>query len=412
MTTDPVQPFSTQDGRLALMALSVGSFAIGTSEFASMGILQLFSQTLGIDLSRASNVISAYALGVVVGAPLITLLAARLNRRTLLIALMLLFVAGNLLSAAAGGLLSLIAARFLTGLAQGAYFGAGALVATFVVGPQNAGKAFSLVVAGLTVSMIVGSPLATYFAQNLGWRATYVAVAALGVLALLAIASWVPRSEKLGGQPVIQEFAALAKPRVWLMMSVAATAVASIFAVYTFIGPFVTEAAELSSGFIPAALALFGVGMTIGNLVGGLFADKYPVRGLIMGFGLALVVLVVLGSGGGNPYVLMVSMFGVGLTTMIAIPTIQVRLTRLAPEAPTLMGAMNMAALNLSNAIGAWAGGATIAAGLGVLSPAWAGVALTVIGLLLFGAFVHLEATRTPTKAARAEAVVAPHALG
>jgi DHA1 family inner membrane transport protein len=353
----------------------------------------LFSAALKVDLADASNVISAYALGVVVGAPLITLAAASLNRRTLLIGLMTLFVVGNCMSAAATGLWSLAIARFLTGMAQGAYFGAGAVVATYVVGAQNAGTAFSTVVAGLTVATIVGSPLATFLAQNVGWRATYVAVAALGLLALISLLAWLPRTEDLSGRPVRQEFSALAVPRVWLMMSVASTAVASIFAVYTFIGPFITDAAQLTQGYIPVALALFGIGMAIGNIIGGRFADLYRVRGLVLGFGLALVVLAALGSSDGNPVIVMLSIFGVGLTTMIAIPTIQVRLMRLAPEAPTLMGAMNMAALNLSNAIGAWAGGAAIAGGLGLLSPAWAGVALTVAGLLLFAVFSRIDAT-------------------
>ncbi|TSD86759.1 MFS transporter [Mycobacterium sp. KBS0706] len=369
---------------LTLFALALGSFCIGTSEFASMGILQLFSASLGIDLPTATNAIAAYAFGVVIGAPLVTLVAARLNRRTLLLCLMGLFILGNVLSAVATDLGMFALARFISGMPQGAYFGAGAVVASYIVGPGHAGKAFALVMTGLTVATIIGSPLATFLGQTLGWRNTYFTVAALAGLAFLALWSWVPRTEALHGGPVVQELASLRRPAVWAMMLVAALGVASIFAVYTFVGPFVTDVATLDQAWIPIALALFGLGMTAGNLIGGRLADAHPARGLVVGFGSALVVLAVLAAGGGNVWVLMPALFGVGMTMMVAIPTIQVRLTGFAPEAPTLMGAMNLAALNVANAIGAWAGSLTIAAGYGLLSAVWAGFGLTLLGLLVF----------------------------
>src|SRR5262245_13769951 len=371
---------------LTLFALALGSFCIGTSEFASMGILQLFSASLGIDIPTATNAITAYAFGVVIGAPLVTLVAARLNRRTLLLCLMALFILGNVLSAVATGLGMFALARFISGMPQGAYFGAGAVVASYIVGPGHGGRAFALVMTGLTVATIIGSPLATFLGQVLGWRNTYFAVAAAGALAFLALWTWVPRAQALHGGPVVQELGSLRRPAVWSMMLVAALGVASIFAVYTFIGPFVTDAAALDQLWIPVALALFGLGMTAGNLVGGRLADTHPALGLVVGFGSALIVLALLGAGGGSVLILMPALFGVGMTMMIAIPTIQVRLTRVAPEAPTLMGAMNLAALNVANAIGAWAGGLTIAAGYGLLSAVWAGFALTLIGLLAFAA--------------------------
>jgi DHA1 family inner membrane transport protein len=259
---------------LTLFALALGSFCIGTSEFASMGILQLFSASLGIDIPTATNAIAAYAFGVVIGAPLVTLAAARLNRRTLLLCLMGLFILGNALSAVATDLGMLALARFVSGLPQGAYFGAGAVVASYIVGPGHAGKAFALVMTGLTIATIIGSPLATFLGQTLGWRNTYFAVAALAGLALLALWSWVPRTEALHGGPVVQELASLRRPAVWAMMLVAALGVASIFAVYTFIGPFVTDVATLDQIWIPVALALFGLGMTAGNLIGGRLADS------------------------------------------------------------------------------------------------------------------------------------------
>ncbi|WP_342239273.1 MFS transporter [Inquilinus sp. OTU3971] len=369
---------------LTLFALALGSFCIGTSEFASMGILQLFSASLGIDIPTATNAIAAYAFGVVVGAPLVTLVAARLNRRTLLLCLMGLFILGNVLSAVAIDLGMFALARFVSGMPQGAYFGAGAVVASYIVGPGHSGKAFALVMTGLTIATIIGSPLATFLGQTLGWRNTYFTVAGVAGLAFLALWSWVPRTEALHGGPVVQELASLRRPAVWAMMLVAALGVASIFAVYTFIGPFVTDVTILDQAWIPVALALFGLGMTAGNLIGGRLADAFPARGLVVGFGSALIVLAVLAAGGGTVWILMPALFGVGATMMVAIPTIQVRLTGFAPEAPTLMGAMNLAALNVANAIGAWAGSLAIAAGYGLLSAVWAGFGLTLLGLLVF----------------------------
>lgn len=369
---------------LTLFALALGSFCIGTSEFASMGVLQLFADSLDISIPVATNAITAYAFGVVIGAPLVTLAAARFNRKSLLLALLGLFVVGNVLSALAANLGMFALARFISGMPQGAYFGAGAVVASYIVGPGHGGKAFALVMTGLTVATIIGSPLATFLGQNLGWRNTYFAVAGAGVLALLALWAWVPRTEALGGGPIAQELSSLRRGSVWIMMLVAALGVASIFAVYTFIGPFVTDVAVIDRAWIPVALALFGIGMTAGNLIGGRIADSHPSRGLVVGFGSALVVLAVLASSGGNVALLMIGLFGVGTTMMIAIPTIQVRLTSFAPEAPTLMGAMNLAALNVANAIGAWAGGAAIAAGFGLLSAVWAGFLLTLLGLVVF----------------------------
>lgn len=370
--------------RLTLFALALGSFCIGTSEFASMGIIQLFAGDLGIGIPRATNVVTGYALGVVIGAPVVTLAAARLNRKTLLLGLMALFIVGNLASATAGSLDLLILARFISGLPQGAYFGAGAVVASYIVGPGNSGKAFAIVMTGLTIATIFGAPLATWLGQMMGWRQTYVAVAAVGALALTALVLWIPKTRELDGGPIMQELSALRKPQVWGVMTVAAIGVGSIFAVYTFIGPMMTEVVGRKADLIPIALGLFGLGMTAGNLVGGRLADVYPARGLVLGFSFALVVLAVLGSFGSHLWIMLVTMFGVGATMMTAIPTIQVRLTGVAPEAPSLMGAMNLASLNVANAIGAWAGGITIGMGYGLLSAAWAGFVLTLVGLAIF----------------------------
>lgn len=382
----PVESENASSARktLSLLALSLGTFAIGTSEFASMGIIQLFSASLGVSVTEATGAVTAYAFGVIVGAPVITLAAARVNRRTLLLALMALFVVGNVLSALASSLGYFSIARFISGLPQGAYFGAGAMIASHILGASNAGKAFAVVMAGLTVSTIFGSPIATFLGQTFGWRETYLAISAIGLAALAAIFAMVPRSKALDGVSVLQELSALRRGAVWAVLASAAIGVGSIFAVYAFIGPFVTDLAQLDPSLIAVALALFGIGMTVGNSIGGRIADKDPVRGVVIGFGSALGVLAVLALGAASPVILFPGLFGVGATMMIAVPSIQVRMTRFAPEAPSLVGAMTLAALNLANAVGAEGGAAAIELGFGLSSAIWAGFALTAIGLAMF----------------------------
>jgi DHA1 family inner membrane transport protein len=374
--------------RLTLCALALGTFAIGTGEFGSNGIIQLFASDLDVSIPVATHAISAYAFGVVVGSPAITLIAARVNRRTLLIGLIVLFLAGNGLSALAPDIALLVVFRFIAGSVQGAFFGAGAVVAAYVYGPGRGGRAFATVMGGLTVATIFGSPLSTLIGQHAGWRAMYWTVVVLGLLAGTALVAWLPRTDDLRGGSVTNELAALRRVNVWLMVAVATLGISSIFAVYTFIGPFVTDAVGRDAALIPIALAVFGAGMAAGNHLGGLVADRYQNRGLIWGYGGALAVLVVIGVAGDELVVLLPCLFGVGATMMVAIPTIQVRLTAFAPDAPTLMGALNLAALNLANSLGAIGGAVTIGAGWGTLSTVWAGVLLTSAGLLLYLATV------------------------
>ncbi|GAA1034077.1 MFS transporter [Virgisporangium ochraceum] len=370
--------------RLALFALALGTFAIGTGEFGSNGIIQLFADDLDVIIPVATHAITAYAVGVMVGSPAIVVLAARVNRRTLLLGLVGLFLVGNVLSAVATDITSLVVYRFVAGSVQGAFFGAGAVVAAYVYGPGRGGRAFATVMSGLTVAAVVGSPVGTLVGQNAGWRVLFWTVAAIGLLAGAALVAWLPRTEALRGRSIANEVDALRQRGVWLIVAVAALGISSIFAVYTFIGPFVTDAAGRDASLIPVALAVFGVGMAVGNHVGGRVADRYDHRGLIWGYGGALALLALIGVGGSTVAVLLPCLFGVGATMMAAIPTIQVRLTRFAPGAPTLKGALNLAALNLANALGAVGGAVTLDAGWGTLSTVWAGFAMTAAGLLLY----------------------------
>ncbi len=379
---------ATRSTRLTLLALALGTFAIGTGEFGSNGIIQLFAADMSISIPQATYAVTAYAVGVMIGSPVITIAGARLNRKHLLLGLVVLFLFGNLMSALSTNVGMLIGARFITGTVQGAYFGAGAVVASYVYGPGKSGRAFATVMAGLTVATIFGSPLGTFVGQQAGWQALYGVVTGIGLLAGLAILLWVPTTSDLDGGPLSHELGALRRPMVWVIMVVAALGISSIFAVYTFIGPYITDAAMADDSLIPIALAVFGLGMAAGNQAGGRLADRYPYRGLVIGYSSVLVFLLVIVIAGGTVWVLMPALFGVGATMMLAIPTIQVLLTTYAPEAPTLMGALNLASLNLANALGAVGGSITLAVGLGTLSTAWAGVALTVAGLLVFAAVV------------------------
>jgi predicted MFS family arabinose efflux permease len=382
--------------RLTLFALALGTFAIGTGEFGSNGIIQLSASGLGVPLPVATYAITAYAAGVIVGSPAITLLAARVNRRTLLLGLVVLFLAGNGLSALAPNLTLLVVFRFVAGSVQGAFFGAGAVVAAYVYGPGRGGKAFATVMGGLTVATIIGSPLGTVIGQNAGWRAMYWAVVAIGVLAGLALVAWLPRTGDLRGSSIRNELGALRRVNVWLMVAVAALGVSSIFAVYTFIGPFVTDAARRDASLIPVALAVFGLGMAAGNRLGGRIADRSEHSGLIWGYGATLALLVPIGVAGSNLAVLFPCLFGVGAAMMFAIPTVQVRLTGFAPDAPTLMGALNLAALNLANSLGAIGGAIILDAGWGALATVWAGFLLTSAGLLLYALTIVRRATPAP----------------
>jgi DHA1 family inner membrane transport protein len=397
MTSIPTTPAGP--GRIALLALAIGSFGIGTSEFSSMGLMPLFAEDLSVSVADASNAITAYATGVFIGAPLLTIAAARLNRRHLMIGLALVLILGNLVSALSHSLDMLMVGRFISGMPQGAYFGAGALIASHILGPGSGGKAFALVAFGMTVATVIGAPIGTYVGQHFGWQATYMAVAVYSLGTLAVFLRWLPRSAHLDGAPVMQELAAIWNWRIWALMLVAALCVSATFAVYTFIGPIVTEVAGQAPLMIPVALALIGIGMAVGTPIGGRAADRYQYRGMVFWFAATLVVLVLIAVFGSNIVILLPLLFAVGVTLMAAVPSIPVQMTKIVPEAPTMMGALNMGAFNVANAIGTTAGAASIEAGMGYMSSVWAGFALTLAGLLFFAA-VYPFLRRASTTAA------------
>ncbi|MFE6171695.1 MFS transporter [Streptomyces sp. NPDC056464] len=395
---------------LALLALAVGAFGIGTTEFVMMGLLPEVENDLDISIPTAGHLVSAYALGVVIGAPLLAAVTARMPRRTVLIGLMALFVAGNVLSAFAPDHHWLVAARFLSGLPHGAFFGVGAVVATNMVAPERKARSVSLMFLGLTVANVVGVPVATLMGQHLGWRATFLGVSTIGLAAMTALALLIPRAGAHAAEAagLRGELAALRSLPVWLALGTTVAGFGALFAAYSYITPMLTDAAGYTDASVTLLLALFGVGATVGNLLGGRLAD-HALRATLFGGLVSLVVVLAL-------FPLLMSTawtaaLAVTLLGMAAFVTgspLQLMVMEKASAAPSLASSANQAAFNLANAGGAWIGGLALAAGFGVTSPAPAGAALAVLGLGVAGGAYAVDRRRVAPRAGR-ERVVATH---
>jgi len=367
----------------SLLALAIGGLTIGTTEFAAMGLLPLIASGWGATISDAGWTITAYALGVVVGAPLLTVLAARLDRKLLLLALMGFYTLANLASAFAPSLGWLIASRFLAGLPHGAFFGVGSVMGAHVAGQERRGWAMSLMMAGLTIANLVGVPLVTWAGMALGWRLSYVGVALLGVVTLVALAALAPRLP-VRRASVWNELASLRSGSLWLAFASAAVGFGGMFAVYSYVAPLITEGARLAPSAVPWVLSLFGLGMTCGVLLAGRLADRSVVGTALGGSAATAAVLLVLGTLGGVAAFTVPSIFALGFVTQFFAIAIQNKLMDLSPSAPSLGAALSHSALNLANASGAWLGGIVLAAGWGQLAPSWVGLVLTVAGAGLF----------------------------
>ncbi|WP_448059880.1 MFS transporter [Cellulomonas hominis] len=369
--------------RPALFALALGGFAIGTTEFAAMGLLPLIASDLGITIPAAGHVITAYALGVVVGAPLLTTVAARLDRRVLLLALMAAFTVGNVLSAFATSPTLLVVARFVAGLPHGAFFGVGAVMGAHVVGAGRRGRAVATMMAGLTIANVVGVPASTVLGQHLGWRAAFVGVGALGLVTLLALVRWTPAVPVRDDASVRTELRAVWNRPLWIAFAAGAIGFGGMFAVYSYVSPLLTEVTGLAGTTVPVVLALFGVGMTIGTLAGGRLADRSVLGTVVLGFAATIVVLVVIALVGRSPVPAVLAIVALGVSSQILGLSLQTRLMDVSPMAPSLGAALCHSALNAGNAAGAWLGGLVIAAGAGYLAPAWVGAGLAVVGLAI-----------------------------
>ncbi|MGW1755174.1 MFS transporter [Streptomyces mirabilis] len=395
---------------LALLALAVGAFGIGTTEFVMMGLLPDVADDLHISIPSAGHLVSAYALGVVIGAPLLAAATARMSRRKVLIALMGLFVAGNALSAFAPDYHWLLAARFVSGLPHGAFFGVGAVVATNLVAPERKARSVSLMFLGLTVANIAGVPVATFIGQHFGWRATFLGVSAIGLAAIASLAFLIPRDHTHGPTGGLRgELAALRSLPVWLALGTTVAGFGALFSAYSYITPMLTDSAGYADSSVTLLLALFGVGATVGNLVGGRLAD-HSLRGTLFG-GLASLVTVlalfpVLMSAQWSAAVAVTLL---GAAAFITGSPLQLMVMEKASAAPSLASSANQAAFNLANAGGAWIGGIALAAGFGTTSPALAGALLAVLGLAVAATAYTVDRRRAEAPAPTPGRLVATH---
>ncbi|SEF33186.1 MFS transporter, DHA1 family, inner membrane transport protein [Amycolatopsis pretoriensis] len=365
----------------ALLALAISAFGIGTTEFVIMGLLPEVAGDFGVSIPSAGLLISGYALGVVVGAPLLTALASRVPRKTVLVALMGLFIVGNVLSALAPSYGLLMTGRVVAALSHGAFFGVGSVVAASLVAPAKQAGAIALMFTGLTVANVLGVPAGTALGQAFGWRSTFWVVSALGVVGAVGILALVPHQPKSGNVGLRGELAVFRRPQVWLALAMTALGFAGVFASFTYIAPMMTEVAGFSSGAVTWLLVLFGAGLFAGNLLGGRAADRKLMPSLYVILAALALVLVafVFTAHAKVPAAITIALFGAaGFAT---VPPLQARVLAKAEGAPALASAANIAAFNLGNAGGAWLGGQAIEAGLGYTAPNWIGAVLAAAGL-------------------------------
>lgn len=366
---------------LPLLALAVASFGIGTTEFVIMGLLPNVAADLGVSIPSAGMLVSGYALGVVVGAPILAVLTSRMPRKAALLALMAVFIIGNALCAIAPDYATLMAARVVTAFCHGTFFGIGSVVAAGLVPPSQRASAVALMFAGLTLANVLGVPLGTALGQAAGWRAPFWGVVGISVIALLAILIWVPAVKHDRSSSLLQEFRVVRRPQVLLAMSISVLASASLFSVFTYITPLLQEVTGVSPHGVTMVLLLFGVGLTIGNFVGGKLAD-WKLMPAIIGIFCVLVPVVAALSFTSQwliPAIVTVVLWGIVAFALVA--PLQVRVVDEAHGAPNLAAILNQGAFNLGNAGGAWIGGVAIAQGLSYTAIPWVGATLALLAL-------------------------------
>ncbi|MFK4269353.1 MFS transporter [Streptomyces milbemycinicus] len=382
---------------LALLALAIGAFGIGTTEFVIMGLLPEVADEFHVSIPTAGYATTGYGLGVAVGAPLLTLLGTRLTRKQMLVMLMGLFIAGNLLSALAPAFLLLLAGRVLASFAHGAFFGIGAVVAADLVAPHKRAQAIATMFTGLTVANVIGVPMGTWIGQTFGWRASFLAVAGLGVLGLAGIAALVPSRPGPAAARLGQELAAFRNPQVWLAMIMTVLGFGGVFAAITYITPMMVDVAGYPGSAVTWLLVLFGLGLVGGNLIGGRYADRALMRMLYLTLGGLAVVLAAFSFTAHNKIAAAATLVLVGAFGFATVAPLQKRVMDQAPDAPTLASAANIGAFNLGNALAAWLGGIVISAGMGYTAPNWVGalMAAAALGTAVLSATLERRTART-----------------
>ncbi|WP_017905514.1 MFS transporter [Pseudomonas asplenii] len=366
-----------------LVALSIGAFGIGVTEFAPMGMLPSIAADLGVSIPAAGLLVSAYAMGVLIGAPLMTLATVRVPRRYLLIGLMAIFALGNLMSAMATSYESLLVARIVTSLNHGAFFGVGSIVAASVVAPDKRAGAVAAMFMGLTLATIGGVPLATWFGELMGWRTAFWGIAALGLVAMVSLWFALPNLPSPKNDGVLTEIRVLGRGPVLSALALTVVGSAAMFTVFTYIAPILSHETHASTAFITGMLVLFGVGLTLGNMWGGKAADRSIDRTLVVSLVVLIAVLLAFSVLVRWPLPAAVAILVWGVASFALVPPLQMRVMEAAKDAPNLASAVNIGAFNFGNAIGAALGGAVINAGLGYPAISLAGAAMAALGLLM-----------------------------
>ncbi|HVV14185.1 MFS transporter [Amycolatopsis sp.] len=366
---------------IALLALAIGAFGIGTTEFVMMGVLPQAAATFGVSIPSAGYLITGYALGVVVGAPTLTAVAVKLPRKTMLLAMMALFTLGNVLFALSPNQQFGVLFRFLAGLPHGAFFGAGAVVASSLVGPGSRAKAVSMMFLGLTLANVVGVPLGTLLGQQVGWRATFGVVALIGVVAIAAIAKLVPHQGRPQEASLRGELSAFRRPQVWMALAIVTVGMGGVFASLSYVTPMLTDVAGYAPHNVTLLLALAGVGMTIGNLLGGRLADRALMPSLYVALFALAAVLAVFTITAHSKVGAAITIFAVGVAGFMIGPMMQTRIMQKAGGTPSLVSAAVQSAFNVANSIGAYLGGLVIAGGFGLVAPNLVGAVLSILGL-------------------------------
>lgn len=369
---------------LGLIALALGGFGIGLTEFVIMGLLPEVAADFSVSEAAAGWLISGYALAVVVGALALTAAVTRLPKKPVLLALMVLFIAGNLVSALAGDYQVMLAGRILAALSHGAFFGIGSVLAAAMVPAHRQAGAIAIMFTGLTAANVLGVPFGTLLGQHFGWRSTFWAITVIGVIAFIGILTLVPKPKRDGAPAsLLAELRAFRSGQVWLSIAVTVLGYGGMFGAFTYIAYTLTEVSGFASITVPWLLILFGVGLLVGNIVGGKAADRNIDRTLIVVIAVLTVILVIFAATAQSPVATVIALVLMGGFGFATVPGLQMRVMRYASAAPTLASGANIAAFNLGNALGAWLGGVTITAGLGYTSPIWAGAAMTLLGLIV-----------------------------
>ncbi len=369
---------------LGLIALAMGGFGIGLTEFVIMGLLPEISADFEVTESVAGYLISGYALSVAIGAILLTAAVTRFERKKVLLSLMVLFIIGNLMSALAPSYEVMMGGRIVAALCHGAFFGIGSVVAADMVAPNKRAGAIAMMFAGLTIANVLGVPFGTLLGQQLGWRSTFWAITVIGVIALIGIAALVPTTPaSTTGGGLRGELGAFRNKQVWLSIAITILGYGGMFGAFTYIAFTLTEVTGFATSSVPWLLILFGSGLFVGNFLGAKAADRSLTKALVWILAILTVVLIVFAATAESKVMTVISLFFMGAFGFATVPGLQMRIMNYASAAPTMASGANIAAFNVGNALGAWLGGITIAAGLGFTSPIWMGAAVTVAGLLV-----------------------------